>query len=166
MEYISGRYLLSQTMKHGMILLLMFCCLATYTHAQKSRGAVLVGDTSVTVSYYDALDIFGEDTFSGTATKKVDSFLSLYYKLAHKLGDYEKDCGMKPGDTLKIWWKVYFNRSGTIDGMVFNVLNKDLSDNVAERVYAGAREFMMKEKVLISSVTGFRQCGPLRIIIP
>jgi|GEM_PF-3130838 len=152
-------------MKLIVILFLISCYVTTYTSAQ-TRGAVLLGDTSTNVIYQDALNIFGDEVFPGTNKKMQDSFMTAYYDLAYRLGTYQKGTVLKSGDTLKVWWKVYFDKTGTVDGMIFNVLNRNLTDAASEKVYEQAREFVRKEKIPMHSIYSFSQCGSIAIIIP
>jgi hypothetical protein len=118
------------------------------------------------VYYQDALNVFGDDVFPGTTIKKNDSFMSAYKNLVRTLGSYQKDSGMKTGDTLKAWWKVYFDKSGSIDGMVFRIANLDVSDAVAAEIYERTRKLIKTERFPMRSMYSFSQCGSIKVIIP
>ena len=153
-------------MKAAAFLLLISLGAVTSSYAQKSHAPVLLGDTSKMVYYQPAVNVFGDDLFPGTTIKQSDSFERAYRRLVRTFGSYQKGSGMKTGHTLKAWWKVYFDKSGSIDGMIFRIVSPDVSDGVAEQIYERTRKLIKNEKIPLRSIYSFSQCGSIKVIIP
>jgi hypothetical protein len=170
-ECVSLAILYVQRMLKLLIFLSLFQCLLAgcrskdaETASQLSLGNVMLGDTSHK-TYYPAAEIFSNKPFPGSKTMMSDSLRTAYRSVVKKFGRYAKSGGLQKGDTLKGWWDVYFNKSGTIDGMRLILYNSDLSDTVVKKIYKNAELFIANESIPLFSIYNFHQCGSLTLAI-
>jgi len=100
----------------------------------------------------------------GVFKERQTEFLSEYRNLHITLGQYLSDHGFEWPETTKLFTRVYFDSSGTIDYFLINPGKANLSENETEKYFSLLNEFIQNYQLPISADIGFAQCSPVKYV--
>lgn len=111
--------------------------------------------------YDDAYNTLGRGVFNNSTQQEENFFLN-YRKLQEDFfNSYLKAdslLSLEKGDTLRIWWKVYFDKSGKIDGIFYSI-KTSLSDAQTKAFVRALTKFKDEYIFPQKSYLNFSQCG-------
>lgn len=100
----------------------------------------------------------------GVFKERQDKFLTHYRDLHINLGKYLSKNGFDWPETTRLFTRVYFNSSGTIDYFLINPSKANLSDKQYKQYFKLLNEFIKVYQLPISANTGFAQCSPVKYV--
>ncbi|MEP1152174.1 MAG: hypothetical protein ABJH08_10645 [Balneola sp.] len=100
----------------------------------------------------------------GVFKERQEKFLTQYRDLHINLGKYLTKNGFDWPETTRLFTRVYFDSSGSIDYFLINPAKANLSENQQEQYFKLLNEFIKDYKLPISADIGFAQCSPIKYV--
>lgn len=100
----------------------------------------------------------------GVFKERQDEFLTHYRNLHIALGKYLSNNDFDWPQTTKLFTRVYFDSTGTIDYFLINPKQADLSDKQTEHYFSLLNKFIQDYQIPIAANTRFAQCSPVTYV--
>jgi hypothetical protein len=100
----------------------------------------------------------------GVFKERQNEFLTEYQNLHIDLGKYLSEHDFEWPKTTKLFTRVYFDSSGTIDYFLINPSKANLSEKQSEKYFSLLNEFIRDYKLPISGNVRFAQCSPVKYL--
>jgi hypothetical protein len=100
----------------------------------------------------------------GVFKERQDEFLSEYRNLHIALGQYLSKNDFNWPKETKLFTRVYFDSSGTIDYFLINPNKAGLTDDETNKYFSLLNKFIQDYRLPISADIKFAQCSPVKYV--